>query len=48
MTQIGFRLLLSVGYFRLSNIEEIADESWTHSLFADDGFSPRSRIQRVR
>jgi len=40
MTRIDFRLLLSVGCFRPSNIEEIADESRTHSLFPPDGFSP--------
>jgi len=38
MTEIVLQLLLSVGHFALSQTDEIADECWTGSLFARDGF----------
>ena len=48
MTEIVPQLLLSMGHFALSNSDKMADECWTGSLFAGDGFSPRSRTRKVR
>jgi hypothetical protein len=46
MTEIVPELLLSVGRFALSNTDEMADECWTGSLFAGDGFSPRREFRK--
>lgn len=46
MTEIAPNLLLSVGHFVVSSTDEMADECWTGSLFAGDGFSPRREFRK--
>ena len=48
MTVIDLKTLLDSGYFNLKNICEIADEYWTDSLFANNGFSPTTGLQKMR
>ena len=48
MTVIDLKLLLDSGHFNLKNIKEMADEYWTDSLFANNGFSPATGIQKLR
>ena len=47
MTVIDLKSLLDSGYFNLKNNKEIADEYRPDSLFANNGFSPATRIQKL-
>ena len=47
MAVIDLKPLLDSGYFNLKNVKEMADEYRTDSLFANNGFSPTTGIQKV-
>ena len=48
MTVIDLKSLLDLGYFNLKSIKGIADEYRTDSFFANNGFSPATRFQKMR
>jgi hypothetical protein len=45
MAEIAVKLLWRVGHFALSNTDEIADEWWIESLFADSEYGPCQRLR---
>jgi len=47
MTVIDLKSLLDSSHFNLKNIKEMANEYWTDSLFANNGFSPATRFEKV-
>ena len=48
MTVIHLNLLLELGHFSLSTIEEMADRCCADSLLTNNGFSPASGVKKVR
>ena len=48
MAVIDLKSLLDLGYFNWISTKEIAYEYGTDRLFANNGFSPARRIQKVR